>query len=375
MIEASDALVAAGHRSEIFAGDVDPRWAAKGARHYQEYGRAGAGPTATTGSSTRSRSVRPWPTGSSTGTRRSSPTTTTSRRCGFCRRGTRPRRTVWCGGAGSCSASAGRSALGIADSRFNQLDLEAAGFAEIGRRAGARRSRVVRSRCRRGAARNGCAMRRPTAAATGSSSAASLRTSASTTSSPRSRRTAAPTDRPTRLHLVGGSTSPAYSFALERFVAALGLEDAVEITGSVERGSAGRVLPRGRRARVRERARGLLRAADRSDAPRRAGRRVRRGRGAPRRSAPAGSCSTARIPRRSRPRWSGCSPTSRSAPRSSPPGRRGARSSTPRRREPRSSPRSSSAGRGEARRRSCPATESRSSADARPRSASCRSGW
>ena len=38
-IVARDALVAAGHPSEIFAGEVDPAWATA-ARHYQEYGRA-----------------------------------------------------------------------------------------------------------------------------------------------------------------------------------------------------------------------------------------------------------------------------------------------------------------------------------------------
>ena len=243
MIEARDALVAAGHRSEIFAGDVDPRWAAEGARHYQEYGRAvPARPDdrlvyqvaigspvadwlvdrsetliANHHNFTPMRFLQAW-----------DPTATHG--------------VVW--GRRQLQRLAGRCALGIADSRFNQLDLEAAGFTE---------SVVVpvlvdlaasRSRCRRRAARNGCATRRPTAAATGSSSAGSRRTSASTISSPRSRRTAARTDRRTRLHLVGGSTSPTYSFALERFVAELGLEDAVEITGPVSAAALGCVLPR-----------------------------------------------------------------------------------------------------------------------------------
>jgi glycosyltransferase involved in cell wall biosynthesis len=40
-------------------------------------------------------------------------------------------------------------------------------------------------------------------------------------------------DPQARLHLVGGSASPAYLLALRRFVSALGLGDAVNITGSV----------------------------------------------------------------------------------------------------------------------------------------------
>ena len=42
-----------------------------------------------------------------------------------------------------------------------------------------------------------------------------------------------------RLHLVGASMFASYSFALERFVAALGLEDAVEMTGPVSPGAFG----------------------------------------------------------------------------------------------------------------------------------------
>ena len=38
-LEARAALVAAGHPSEIFAGDVDPAWTDRGAHHFQEYGR------------------------------------------------------------------------------------------------------------------------------------------------------------------------------------------------------------------------------------------------------------------------------------------------------------------------------------------------
>jgi L-malate glycosyltransferase len=43
-------------------------------------------------------------------------------------------------------------------------------------------------------------------------------------------------DPRSRLHIVGGTSSPAYQEALERFVADLGLEKAVDFTGSVTAG-------------------------------------------------------------------------------------------------------------------------------------------
>ena len=131
-----------------------------------------------------------------------------------------------------------RSALGIADSRFNQLDLEAAGFTESvvvpvlidlassdhdvdelllqrlrdakgdGGRDWLFVGRIAPNKCQHDLVAALAAHRR----AYGSH---------------------------TRLHLVGGSTSATYSFALERFVAALGLEDAVEITGPVSAGALG----------------------------------------------------------------------------------------------------------------------------------------
>ena len=143
---------------------------------------------------------------------------------------------VW--GRKQLQRMAGRSSLGIADSRFNQLDLEAAGFAESvvvpvlvdlassdhdvdeellqrlrdakadGGRDWLFVGRIAPNKCQHDLVAALAAHRR----AYGS---------------------------PTRLHLVGGSTSASYSFALERFVAELGLEDAVEITGSVSAGALG----------------------------------------------------------------------------------------------------------------------------------------
>jgi glycosyltransferase involved in cell wall biosynthesis len=237
VIEARDALVAAGHRSEIFAGDVDPRWAAKGARHYQEYGRAvPARPDdrlvyqvaigspvadwlvdrsetliANHHNFTPMRFLQAWDPAATQG-------------------------VSW--GRRQLQRLARRSALGIADSRFNQLDLEAAGFTESvvvpvlsdlassdhdvdealllrlrdakgdGGRDWLFVGRIAPNKCQHDLVAALAAHRR----AYGS---------------------------PTRLHLVGGSTSASYSFALERFVAALGLEDAVEITGPVSAGALG----------------------------------------------------------------------------------------------------------------------------------------
>ena len=231
VIQARDALIAAGHRSEVFAGDVDERWAAKGARHYQEYGRAvparpddrlvyqvaigspvadwlidrGETLIANHHNFTPLRFLQAW-----------DPTATHG--------------VAW--GRRQLQRLARRCALGIADSRFNQLDLEAAGFAESvvvpvlidlassdrdvdevllqrlraakgdGGRDWLFVGRIAPNKCQHDLVAALAAHRR----AYGS---------------------------PTRLHLVGGSTSATYSFALERFVAALGLEDAVEITGPV----------------------------------------------------------------------------------------------------------------------------------------------
>jgi glycosyltransferase involved in cell wall biosynthesis len=237
VIEARDALVAAGHRSEIFAGDVDPRWAAKGARHYEEYGRAvparsddrliyqvaigspvadwlvDRGETLITNhhNFTPMRFLQAWDPAATHG-------------------------VVW--GRRQLQRLARRSALGLGDSRFNQLDLEAAGFTESvvvpvlidlassdrdvdevllqrlrdakcdGGRDWLFVGRIAPNKCQHDLVAALSAHRR----AYGSRA---------------------------RLHLVGGSTSPTYSFALERFVAALGLEDAVEITGPVSAAALG----------------------------------------------------------------------------------------------------------------------------------------
>ena len=237
VIEARDALVAAGHRSEIFAGDVDPAWAGRGARHYDDYGRAvPAGRDdrlvyqvaigspvadwlvdrsetliANHHNFTPMRFLQAWDPAATHG-------------------------VAW--GRRQLQRLAGRCALGIADSRFNEIDLEAAGFAEtvvvpvlvdlaalerevdevlLARLRDAKGDgghdwlfvgRIAPNKCQHDLVAALAAHRR----AYGSRA---------------------------RLHLVGASTSPAYSFALERFVAALELEGAVEITGPVSPGQLG----------------------------------------------------------------------------------------------------------------------------------------
>lgn len=230
-IVARDALAAAGHPSEIFAGEVDEGWAHLGARHYQDYGRAVparrddrlvyqvaiGSPVAdwlvgrremliaNHHNFTPVRFVRAWDPAATHG-------------------------VTW--GRRQLHQLAGRCALGIADSRFNEIDLQEAGFAETvvvpvlvdlvgsdrevddgvlerlrdakadGGRDWLFVGRIAPNKCQHDLVAALAAHRR----AYGSRD---------------------------RLHLVGASTSTAYSFALERFVAALGLEDAVDITGPV----------------------------------------------------------------------------------------------------------------------------------------------
>jgi glycosyltransferase involved in cell wall biosynthesis len=229
--EARAALVAAGHRSEIFAGDVDPAWAHRGAHHYQDYGRSvSARPgdrlvyqvaigspvadwlvardemlIANHHNFTPLRFLQAWDPAATHG-------------------------VAW--GRGQLGNLARRCTLGIADSRFNELDLKAAGFADtvvvpvlvdlsafdretddalIARLQDAKSDggadwlfvgRIAPNKCQHDLVAALAAHRR----AYGSRA---------------------------RLRLVGSSTSASYSFALERFVAALGLEEAVEITGPV----------------------------------------------------------------------------------------------------------------------------------------------
>jgi glycosyltransferase involved in cell wall biosynthesis len=237
VVEARDALVAAGHQSEIFAGDIDPAYAHFGARHYQEYGRAvpaqrddrlvyqvaigspvadwlidrGEMLIANHHNFTPMHFLQAWDAPATHG-------------------------VAW--GRRQLRHLAHRCALGIADSRFNELDLQAAGFANtvvvpvlvdlaesdhavdealLARLCDAKADggrdwlfvgRVAPNKCQHDLVAALAAHRR----AYGSGA---------------------------RLHLVGSSTSKAYSFALERFVAALGLEDAVEITGPVSPGALG----------------------------------------------------------------------------------------------------------------------------------------
>ena len=237
ILEARDALVAAGHPSEIFASGVDPAWAGRGARHYEEYGRSvPARPDdrliyqVAIGSP-----VADWLIG------RSEPLIANHHNF-------TPLRflqawdpvatygTAW--GRRQLRRLAARCSLGIADSRFNELDLEAAGFTETvvvpvlvdltardreldedllarlrDRKADGGRDwlfvgRIAPNKCQHDIVAALAAHR------VGYGSRA-------------------------RLHLVGGPTAPAYSFALERYVTALGLDDAVEIVGPVSAGALG----------------------------------------------------------------------------------------------------------------------------------------
>jgi glycosyltransferase involved in cell wall biosynthesis len=236
-IIARDALAAAGHPSEIFAGEIDPAWANLGARHYQEYGRAVparrddrlvyqvaiGSPVAdwligrremliaNHHNFTPVRFVQAWDPAATHG-------------------------VTW--GRRQLQQLAPRCALGVADSGFNEIDLQEAGFAETvvvpvlvdlagsdcevddallarlrdtksdGGRDWLFVGRIAPNKCQHDLVAALAAHRR----AYGSRD---------------------------RLHLVGASTSIAYSFALERFVEALGLEDAVDITGPVSAAALG----------------------------------------------------------------------------------------------------------------------------------------
>ena len=258
--------MAAGHQSEIFAGAVDSRWAAKGARHYQEYGRAVPARSddrlvyqVAIGSP-----VADWLIDRSETLIANHHNFTPMR---FLQAWDPAAHTGSCGGASSCSEwLAGRRSASPTRGSTSSISMEA-GFAE---------SVVVpvfidlasSDHVSRGTAATIASPRRATAAATGCSSAASRPTRPA-----RPRRMARGAPRAygvaaTRLHLVGGSTSPAYYVRTASGSSpSSGVDDAVEITGPVSAAALARLLPGCRRARVRERARGFLRAGDRGDAP------------------------------------------------------------------------------------------------------------
>jgi glycosyltransferase involved in cell wall biosynthesis len=237
VVEARDALVAAGHPSEIFASDVDPGWKGCGARHYQEYGRsvrarpddrlvyqvAIGSPVAdwlvarpemliaNHHNFTPVRFLQAWDTAAMHG-------------------------VAW--GRRQLRHLADRCVLGIADSRFNELDLQAAGFSDtvvvpvlVDLTAFDREvddellARLLDSKTDGGPdwlfvgriAPNKCQHDLVAALAAHRKAYGSR----------------------ARLRLVGSSTAPAYSFALDRFVADLGLDDAVEVTGPVSTAALG----------------------------------------------------------------------------------------------------------------------------------------
>ena len=82
-------------------------------------------------------------------------------------------------------------------------------------------------------------------------------------------------DPDARLHLVGGSTSHLYETTLHKFIEALDLADAVDITGPVSAAAFERVLRIVRRVRRLQRPRGFPRAPPRIDASPSAGRGLR----------------------------------------------------------------------------------------------------
>ena len=89
------------------------------------------------------------------------------------------------------------------------------------------------------------------------------------------------TDDPAaRLHLVGSPLGETYEPALRAFIDELGLADVVHAARLGQRRRARGLLPRGRRLRDGLRPRGLLRAPGRGHGPRRPDRRLRRHRGA-----------------------------------------------------------------------------------------------
>ena len=209
------------HVGDLRVGDRRRVWSDRGAHLVAR--RAGARRRR---SCTRWRSVPSSPTPCSRATNRSSSTTTTSRRCATSRAGNRSPRTAWPGAAGSSASSAARAVLGIADSSYNEHDLDR------GRASRAPPSCRSCSTSRRSTSSPRPRRPAPTRSP-GCSSAGSRRTRPSTTSSRRSPRTAGsttPTRACTSSAAAARTATPARS---QRFIHALGLDDAVTLTGGV----------------------------------------------------------------------------------------------------------------------------------------------
>jgi glycosyltransferase involved in cell wall biosynthesis len=228
---ARDAFVAAGHRSEIFASEISDAWADRGVRHYTEYGK-----TVPARADDRlvyqvaiGSPVADWLIGRNETLIANHHNFTPIR---YLQAWDPPATQGVAWGRRQLRRLADRCALGIADSHFNEIDLEDAGFgatvvipvlvdlaasdgepdpAVVDRLTAAKRAggrdwlfvgRLAPNKCQHDLVAALVAHRR----VYGSRD---------------------------RLHLVGGATARAYTTALSSFVHALELDDAVDVTGSV----------------------------------------------------------------------------------------------------------------------------------------------
>jgi glycosyltransferase involved in cell wall biosynthesis len=228
---ARDALVAAGHDSRIFASEIDPVWADRGVQHFADYGRSvPARPgdrlvyQVAIGSP-----VADWLVGRSE-TLIANHHNFTPIRYLQAWDPTATQGVAW--GRRQLRRLADRCALGIADSRFNEVDLEAAGFGattvipvlvDLAASDGEPDAGTVDSMlaAKRDGGRDWLFVGRVAPNKCQHDLVAALAAH---------RRVYESRDR---LHLVGGATARAYSTALTSFVHATGLDDAVDITGSV----------------------------------------------------------------------------------------------------------------------------------------------
>jgi glycosyltransferase involved in cell wall biosynthesis len=226
-----DALVAAGHPSQIFASEIDPVWADRGVQHFTEYGRSvpsrpddrlvyqvaigspvadwlqGRGETLIVNhhNFTPIRYLQAWDPAATQG-------------------------VAW--GRRQLRRLADRSALGIADSRFNEVDLEEAGFGatvvipvlvDLAASDGEPDPTVIDElhAAKRDGGRDWLFVGRVAPNKCQHDLVAALAAH---------RRVYGSRDR---LRLVGSATARAYSIALASFVHALELDDAVDVTGAV----------------------------------------------------------------------------------------------------------------------------------------------